>query len=338
MANLTLEQIGELAGVSRSTVSRVINNHPNVSSDVRERVERIIKETGFSPNLAARTLASQRAFVIGLVIPRSIQSLFGDPYFARLTQGVVQAANLFDHTVSLFLLESREIEDRIMPRITRPGFIDGLVVQSTSSDDKVLSRIINSKIPHVIAGRPLNYDNVTYIDVNNTHGAFMAVEHLIKQGKQKIATVAGPMDAAPGRDRKEGYLQAMAQNNLPVDDCLIVEADFTQEGGYQAAKQILSSKPDAIFVASDQMGLGVLEAIKQKGLRVPEDIAIVGFDDLPPALYANPQLTTIRQPILRFGIVAVEMLINLVEEKIQPPQVTIMDVELIVRDSCGGKR
>ncbi len=338
MTNLTLEQIGEMAGVSRSTVSRVINNHPNVSSDVRDRVERIIRETGFSPNLAARTLASQRAFVIGLVIPRSIQSLFGDPYFARLTQGVVQAANLFDHTVSLFLLESREIEERIIPRITRPGFIDGLVVQSTSSDDKVLSRIVNSTIPYVIAGRPLNYPDVTYIDVDNTNGAFMAVEHLAKLGHKRIGTVTGPMDAAPGRDRKAGYLQALRQFNLPVEEGLISEADFTEAGGFRSAKQVLQSKPDAIFVASDQMGLGALEAIRQAGLRVPEDIAIVGFDDLPPALYANPQLTTIRQPILRFGIAAVEMLINLIEDKIQPPQSTIMDVALVVRDSCGGKR
>ena len=338
MANLTLEQIGELAGVSRSTVSRVINNHPNVSSNVRDRVERIIKETGFSPNLAARTLASQRAFVIGLVIPRSIQSLFGDPYFARLTQGVVQAANLFDHTVSLFLLESREVEERIIPRITRPGFIDGLVVQSTSSDDKVLSRIVNGTIPYVIAGRSLNYPDVTYIDVDNTNGAFMAVEHLVKLGHTRIGTVTGPMDAAPGRDRKAGYLQALRQYDLPVDEALIAEADFTEAGGYRAAKQILQSKPDAIFVASDQMAIGALEAIRQEGLRVPDDIAIVGFDDLPPALYAKPQLTTIRQPILRFGIAAAEMLINLIEDKIQPPQSMIMDVGLVVRDSCGAKR
>lgn len=338
MTHLTLEQIGELAGVSRSTVSRVINNHPNVSSDVRERVQRIIKETGFSPNLAARTLASQRSFVIGLVIPRSVQSLFGDPYFARLTQGIVQAANMFDHTVSLFLLESREIEDRIMPRITRPGFIDGLVVQSTAHDDKVLSRIVNSTIPHVVAGRPLDYENVTYIDVNNANGAFLAVEHLIKLGHQRIGTVTGPLNAAPGRDRKKGYLEALKQYDHPMDKSLIVEADFTEWGGYQATKQVLTANPDALFIASDQMGIGALQAIREAGLRVPEDIALVGFDDLPPALYANPQLTTIRQPIMRFGIAAVEMLIHLIEDQDQPPQVTIMDVDLVVRDSCGGKR
>jgi LacI family transcriptional regulator len=337
MMNLTLEKIGELAGVSRSTVSRVINNHPNVSDDVRERVARIIKETGFSPNLAARTLASQRSFVIGLVIPRSIQSLFGDPYFSRLTQGIVQAANLFDYTISLFLLESREIEERIIPRITRPGFIDGLVVQSTAYDDKVLSRIVNSTIPYVIAGRPLEFSDVSYIDVDNFNGAFQAVEHLIGLGKKRIGTVTGPLNAAPGIERRQGYIKALEENSLPLDESIIVESDFTEEGGYRATNKILSTDLDALFVASDQMGLGALQAIREAGLRVPEDIALVGFDDLPPALYANPQLTTIRQPILRFGIAAVEILTNLIEEKAEPPQSLIMDVELIIRDSCGVK-
>jgi len=338
MSNLTLEKIGQLAGVSRSTVSRVINNHPNVSDSVRERVEKIIKETEYSPNLAARTLASQRSFVIGLVIPRSVQAFFGDPYFARLTQGIAQATNLHDYTFSLFILENREVEDRLIPRITRPGLIDGLVIQSTSADDKVLSRVINGSIPYVIAGRPLDYPNVTYIDVDNVNGATLAVEHLINLGRKRIATITGPQNISPGVDRRLGYEQTLAKHGFIADNNLIAEGNFTEESGYQAAKQILEFEPDAIFAASDSMGLGAIQAVKEKGLRVPQDIAIVGFDDLPPARYANPQLTTIRQPILRFGVAAIELLIKYVEDNITTPQKTILGVELIVRDSCGGRK
>ena len=335
--HLTLEEIGKLAGVSRSTVSRVINNHPNVSDVVREKVALIIKETNYSPHLAARTLASQRSYVIGLVIPRSVQAFFGDPYFALLIQGIAKAANLFDYTFSLFLLESYEIEERLIPRITRPGFVDGLIVQSTSADDKVLSRVIHGSTPYVMAGRPLGHEEANYIDVDNVYGATLAVEHLIKLGRKRIATVMGPLSSSPGLDRKLGYEKTLSKNGFVLEDSLIREGDFTEQAGYQAAKQIMESKPDAFFVASDQMALGVLRAIKEEGLRVPDDIAIVGFDDLSPAQYADPQLTTIHQPILRFGMSAVEMLLKKINNEELEPQNTILDVELIIRDSCGGK-
>lgn len=338
MTKLTLEEIGKLAGVSRSTVSRVINHHPNVSDKVRKKVERLIKDTGFSPNLAARTLASQRSYIVGLVIPRSVQGFFGDPYFARLTQGIAQAANLYDYTFSLFLLESREIEERLLPRITRPGFIDGLIIQATAADDYALSSVINGSIPYVIAGTPIGYNNVTYIDVDNVYGATLAVEHLIKLGRQRIATITGPLSGSPGRDRRLGYEQTLAKHGLPFEENLVVESDFSEEGGFKATEQILNYQPDAIFIASDQMAIGALRAIRNNNLSVPKDISVVGFDDLPPARYANPQLTTIRQPILRFGIAAFELLLKFMEDNSLPSQKTLIDVELVVRDSCGGKK
>lgn len=337
MSNFTLEEIGKLAGVSRSTVSRVINNHPNVSEQVRKKVEQVIKQTGYSPHLAARTLASQRSYIIGLVIPRSVQAFFGDPYFARLTQGIAQAANSYDYTFSLFVLESREIEERLLPRITRPGFLDGLIIQATSADDYALSRVINSPIPYVIAGTPLGFNKVSYIDVDNIYGASLAVEHLVKLGKKNIATITGPLNGGPGLHRKQGYEQTLTKHGLKIDQNLIQEADFSEEGGYLAAKKILNYHPDSIFVASDQMALGALRAIKEAHLRVPEDIAIVGFDDLPPSSYAEPSLTTVRQPILRFGVAAFELLLKFIEDHSLPAQKTLIDVELVVRDSCGAK-
>lgn len=336
MHSYTLEEIGKLAGVSRSTVSRVINDHPNVSDKVRKRVNQVIAETNFSPHIAARTLATQKSCIIGLVIPRSLQEFFGDPYFARMTQGIAKAANSYDYTFSVFLLENLEIENRLIPRITRPGFIDGLIIQSTSADDQVISRVINGSIPYVIAGRPLHYENITFIDVNNVEGGRIAVEYLIRLNRTRIAIITGPLDTSPGLDRKVGYEKALEQNGISVDDDLVIEGDFTEDGGYLAAQKLLSFEPDAIFSASDTMAIGALRAIKEKGLRVPEDIALVGFDDLSPALYADPPLTTIRQPVMRFGYAAVEMLMQCINGDPTPPSSRILDVELIIRDSCGG--
>jgi LacI family transcriptional regulator len=164
----------------------------------------------------------------------------------------------------------------------------------------------------------------------------MAVEHLIKLGKKRIGTISGPQGISPGFDRKLGYKQTLTKHGFPIDQNLMAEANFTEESGYWATKQILPHKPDALFIASDQMAIGAIQAIKEIGLRIPKDIAIVGYDDLPPARYANPQLTTIRQPVLRFGVAAFELLLKVIDDKITAPQKTILDVELVVRDSCGG--
>jgi LacI family transcriptional regulator len=270
------------------------------------------------------------------VIPRSVQEFFGDPYFARLTQGIAGATNQYDYTFSLFLIDSLEVEDRIIPRITRSGMIDGIILQSTFAADKVLSRVINGTLPYVIAGRPLLANNhVNYIDVDNERGAMMGVEHLIKLGRRRIASIIGPQNISPGYDRKQGYKKMLARHNLPVDQKLMVDGNFTELGGYEAAMVLLGQNPDAIFVASDLMAIGAMRAIKEQGLRIPEDIAIVSYDDLPPARYAEPQLTTIRQPVLRFGVAAVDMLLSIIEGRLGEHQ-KILDVELIIRDSCGA--
>jgi LacI family transcriptional regulator len=337
MKTLTLEEIGKMAGVSRSTVSRVLNNQANVSEDVRQKVKGIIKDTGFSPNTAARTLVSQKTYVIGLVIPQTVQAFFADPYFARITQGIAQATNQNNYTLSLFLFDTQEVENRLIPLITRPGFIDGLIVQATSENDNVSSRISNGTVPFIFAGRPMGHEEVNYIDVDNIRGAKIAVNHLASLGKKRIGTITGNLEISPGIDRKTGYIEGLKENNLPIDEDLIVEADFTQEGGYQAVEHLLKYKPDALFIASDQMAIGALRRLKELNISVPEDIAIVGYDDLPPAQYADPKLTTIKQPILRFGEAVVSMLMKKMNNVLPLHENNILDVELIIRDSCGGK-
>lgn len=336
--NLTLEEIARLSGVSRSTVSRVINQQPNVSDDVRKRVEAVIEETGYQPNLAAQTLVSKRSWMIGLVLPRSVSTFFTDPYFPRLTQGIAQGCNQYDYTLGLFLVGTKEDEEKILPRVSRKGMLDGVLIQSGRIGDQLIERLTNSNLPVVVVGSPLHSKDISYIDVDNISGAYNAVSHLIRLGYQRISTITGLLGSAAADDRLEGYKKALIERGRNLDQSLIVEGDFTEAGGYYAMQQLLPAKPDAVFAASDVMAIGAMRAVREAGLTIPEEVAFVGFDDVAVATYANPKLTTIRQPIVRFGINAVEILIDLIENGVEPARRIIMDTQLIIRDSCGASQ
>lgn len=336
MPNLTLEDIAERAGVSRSTVSRVVNDHPNVKPSVRKRVLDVIQSTGFQPNAAARTLASQHSWMLGLVLPRSVTSFFSDPYFPRLTQGIAQACNQMDYTLGLFLISTQEDEEKIFPRVSRKGLLDGILLQSGQVGDLLIDRLLTSNIPLVIAGRPFHTNDVSYIDVDNVQAAYSAVNHLIGLGYQRIGTIAGPHHSTVGIDRLQGYRKAFAEADRSMDESLIVEGDFTEAEGYSAMQELLEAKPDAVFAASDIMAIGGMRAVREAGLRIPEDVAFVGFDDLPLATLVDPQLTTVHQPIYQLGFKSVELLISLIENGVTPARRVILDTELVIRGSCGA--
>jgi LacI family transcriptional regulator len=340
MAGLTLEDIARQVGVSRSTVSRVVNGHPNVREDVRKRVLEVIEDTGYHPNAAARTLASQRSQMIGLVLPRTVDSFFTDPYFPQFTQGIAQACNQSDYTLGLFLAGTREDEEKLFPRVSRRGFLDGVLVQSGHGHigERLTERLIQSDMPMVIVGRPAEPNGVSFIDVDNAEAAYSAVSHLSRLGYQRIATITGPATSTVGIDRKQGYLRALAERGRSLEDRLVTEGDFTEAGGYFAMQRLLPAKPDAVFAASDIMAIGAMRAIREARLRIPDDIAVVGFDDIPLAALSDPQLTTVRQHVYQFGISAVELLTDLIENGLTPRRRVIMATELVIRDSCGAHR
>jgi len=338
VAELTLEDIAKAAGVSRSTVSRVINDHPNVRDDVRKRVLSVIEDTGYHPNAAARTLAGNRSHMIGLVLPRNVSSFFTDPYFPRLTQGIAQACNQHNLTLALFLVSTKDDEEKIFPRVSRKGLLDGILVQSGQIGDQLIDRLLTTQMPFVIVGRPHHSNGVSYIDVDNVNAAYNAVCHLLRLGYRRIGTIHGTPDSTVSIDRLEGYRNALLERGRIVDPSLIVEGDFTEESGYFAMQKILVAKPDAVFAASDIMAIGAMRAIREAGYCIPEDIAVVGFDDLPLTNPPDPLLTTVRQPVNQFGIMAVDILLDLIENGTYPPRRVIMDTELIIRDSCGANR
>ena len=328
----TLVEIAKLANVSRSTVSRVINNDSRVKQETRKRVQAVISELNFQPNRAARSLAGGRTHVLGLVIPMGVSRLFTDPYFPLLIQGVTSACNAHDYSVMLWLAEP-EYERRMINQILHSGLIDGVIVSSSTTDDPLVDALHKSGFPFILVGRTPEDEASSYIDVDNVTSAKEAIAHLLRRGRRRIATITGPQTMIAGVDRLTGYRVALRERGLMVDPNLIADGDFTEAGGYEATRQLLGYEPDAIFVASDVMAIGALRALREAEVRVPEDIALIGFDDMPFAQTSDPPLTTVRQPIQKTGSVAVETLIDLIEHPGSTPRRILLPTELVIRSS-----
>src|SRR4051812_14305790 len=281
---LTIEEIADLAAVSRSTVSRVLNNHPSVRPEVRARVQQIIVEQRYSPRAAARSLASSRTNVLGLLIPRSAATIFADPFFPHVIQGVAETCSSRGYFLMLSMVTA-EREHDFYQQVLRGHHVDGLLMLSSDIDDPILPLLIRDETPLVLIGRHPYLHDVSSTDVDNRGGAMLGTRHLVALGHKRIATITGPLYMAAAMDRRDGYKQALAEVTIAVRPELIVEGDFTQAGGYRAMQALLAlaNRPTAVFVASDTMAAGALRAIHEAGLGVPRDVALVSFDDLPLA-------------------------------------------------------
>jgi LacI family transcriptional regulator len=333
---LTLEAIAKLAGVSRSTVSRVINADKRVKESTRQRVQEVITSLNFQPNLAARSLAADYTRIVGLVIPAGVSTLFTDPYFPQLIQGVTAACNTHDYTLMLWVAEPA-YEVRTIRQILHSGLLDGVIVSSMLIDDPIIQSLYDSKMPYILVGRHPSLD-VNFLDVDNTTGGFTATSYLFSSGYRRIATITGPQNMIAGFDRFSGYCQALQAHDVPFDHDLVAEGDFTEASGYEAMKKLLPHQPDAVFVASDIMAVGALRALRESGLRVPDDIAIIGFDDTPQAELTAPPLTTMRQSPYTMGYKTLEALLEIIRNPDLPTQNIILESELVIRMSCGTKK
>ena len=326
----TLEQIAELAGVSRATVSRVINGGPYIRTEVRERVLRVIQEHNFHPNAVARSLARRRTNAIGLLVPEPVSRLFNDAYFPPLAEGVAEACH--DRDLYMALLTVNEPEDPVVRghlyrRIFTSGYHDGIIMASSPRSDVVTRMMIDFGVTFVLAGRQLDYPDLPCVDVDNIGGARMAVDYLVSLGHRRIGTIGGPDIMSAGVDRLDGFQAAMRGHGLPVDPKHIIKGDFTERSGFEAGLRLSEDPPSALFVASDMMAAGAMRAFAARGLRVPDDVSIVSFDGFPLSATTHPALTTITQPVVECGRRAVEMLTGLIDTLMPRGSIPVADGE-----------
>lgn len=327
----TLESVAALAGVSRATVSRVVNGLP-VRSASEESVRRAVQELGYVPNHAARTLVTRRTDLIALVLPEPTTRVFSaDRFFSGVVHGVSQELEAADKQLVLMLAGSPASYARI-ERSVAAHHVDGVLLSSLHGDDPLPAVLTAIGVPVMCNERTLGVVSPPYVGVDNVGGAAAAVRHLVGSGRRRIATIAGPQDMVAGIDRLAGYREALGDGERRS---LVETGDFTAESGAGAMRRLLAREPgiDAVFAASDLMAEGALQTLRRAGRRVPDDVAVVGFDDVDIARYTDPPLTTIRQPIAEIGRWMARRLLSLVNgERIEP--VVTLPTELVVRASA----
>ncbi|GAA4233339.1 DNA-binding LacI/PurR family transcriptional regulator [Streptosporangium album] len=323
----TLEKVAARAGVSRATASRVINGSSRVAPQIREAVNRAVEELGYVPNQAARSLVTQRSDSIALVFPEPATRVFSDdPTFAGIIWGVSMEIEKADKQLVLMLTGPDGSYHRV-ERYATNGHVDGVIVASMHGTDPLPGILTRRGVPVVCSGRPGVPSDLPYVDMDNIGGAEHAVRHLVEQGRRRIATIAGPQDMIAGVDRLSGYRNVLRDSDRRS---IVAVGDFTRESGAVAMRQLLADDPelDAVFVANDLMALGALRALRRAGRGVPCDVAVVGFDDIPAAAYAEPPLTTVRQPTVEMGRRLARMVLN--PEERAP---LVLPTELVVRES-----
>src|SRR5205809_1795692 len=308
----TIQDIARLAGVSKTTISRVLNNKPDVDPATRERILRIIDEQGFIPSITAAGLASGRRQLIGMLIPS-----FTWPLIPELMRGVAEVLEQTSYELVLYSINDTDLRrDRseVINRVLATQLTAGLLAVFPGPASQDLTRLYQQGFPVVIIDDQLE-QTTPWVGTDNTAGAYMAVRHLIKLGHRRIAHIQGPNEYLASHDRYNGYRQALLDEGITPDPELVLEGDFMPPTGRSCAKKLfelpLEKRPTAIFAATDQMAYGVLSAAEEHGISIPQDIALVGFDDDAPSAHVRPPLTTIRQPIYEMGKCGMELLLSL---------------------------
>lgn len=327
----TLDEVAERAGVSRSAASRAINKAPHVSRATREAVERAVKEMGYRPNRTARALATRQTGIVALAVSHDDPELFADPFFAQVIVGVSAALEDTDLHLLLCLASSGRGRTRLTNLLHTRG-ADGIMLMALRGDDPLRHIVRRAGLPAVYGGRPLNAEPHWYVDSDNAGGARTATEHLIGLGRRRIVTITGQTDTGAGEARHRGYREALIMAGLSPYGA--EEADFTEAGGAAAMKALLDRHPDldGVFAASDNMAAGALRVLAGAGRSVPDDVAVVGFDDLAVAERTDPPLTTVHQSIQALGTEMARMLIGLIGGQERTP--IILPTRLVRRGSA----
>jgi DNA-binding LacI/PurR family transcriptional regulator len=326
-----MEDVAAVAGVSRGTVSRVLNGGHNVSKPALDAVQRAIRQTGYVVNQHARSLVTQRSHSVAFVLSEPQERLFEDPNFHMLLRGCTQS--LAEHDITLVMtIAGTQAERKRVSRYVTSGHVDGALLVSAHLGNPLMDELRGRGVPVVACGKPLGHErDLAYVAADDRDGARQMVQYLVSKGRRTIGMITGPLDTPGGLDRLAGYTDVLGDRD---QDRLVVTGDYVQDSGEAAMERLLAQAPDldAVFVASDLMAAGALNALRRAGRSVPDGVALGGFDDSSIATTVQPALTTIRQPLARISAEMVRLLLDLIAG--EPPAAVILPTELVIRQSA----
>lgn len=329
---VTIKEVAKLAGVSTSTVSHVINKTRFVSRQTRANVLKAIKELGYRPNIVARSLRSKKTGTVGLIICD-----LRNPFFSEVEQGIETYLGKKNYDIIVTNTDYDTDKEKESAEMFYSKRVDGIIIVPGGDNDEQVRFLTERDIPVVLLDKRIPNLNVDVVLVNNIEGSKQLIEHLISLGHERIGIIAGPFNSTTGKERLEGYLKALREHSIPEDKDLIKIGDFKKQSGCLLTLELLSLSlpPTVIFACNNLMGLGAMDALKERKIRIPEEIGLVIFDDLPWFNHVNPPLTVVAQPSFRLGGIAGELLFEQVRKKRKKPKEVVLDVQLKIRESAG---
>lgn len=332
---LTIKEIAELAGVSKATVSRVLNAKQGVHPETREKVEQVIKAHAYTPNLVAQGLSLKRTRNIGLVVAHTASRLSSHLFFLEFLRGISSFLNEKGFRLVLATANSEEDYEDSCRNMAQDGVVDGVILLGIRSNDVRLQHFLDAGVPCITVGRPIGYPEVDYVDSDNEGGTRTAVEYLLQLGYEKVLFVNGPQDHVASIAREQGYKAALRGHSLPIDKRYIIHGDFSFESGYAAVRDgtVTNLEFSAVFAASDLAAMGAITALKESGIQAGKDASVIGFDDIPYASFFDPPLTTVHQPICEMGEEAGRLLLLRLDGDVQGPLTKVFRTQLIIRES-----
>ena len=330
---VTLDDVASAAGVSRATASRALTGSGPASAAVQAKVRAAADQLGFTPNQAARALASNKAHAVALVIPEPNALVLSDPFLIGTISGMSEAFHATDYQLILVIVRPDDSPDKAL-RLLNPSHVDGAIIVSHHRTGHLEQLIDGGRVPTVYVGRPWNLDAAMYVDVNNCMGAELGTRRLIDRGARRIGCIAGPCDMTPVQDRTAGWAQALHEAGLPHGP--LANVPFTLQGGAEAMGQIIDEGADAVFVQSDLMAVGAIQTLTEAGLTPGEDVLLVGVDDSEFARSTNPQLTSVTNPAAELSRRACCMLLRVIDDGEDPAQIQpeIIEPALVIRESA----
>ena len=339
MKKITIDEVARLAFVSRSVVSRVLNNHPNVSKEARARVLKVIEEYNYRPSSVARSLVTDRTFELCVLAPRRRDDVLATGYWTLVPLGISERSLQRGYFVSITMV-SADMGDEINSRMLASHAFDGFILIAHDVIKLVANGLRTRRTPIVLIGHDPNFPDLNSVDGDNFDGAYQAGAHLVGLGYRRMGLMLGPLELQETVDRRDGFVKALREAGRSISDAHIVVGDYSQQSGYDLMRRWIEAgdPPEAVFCTSDVQAIGALLALYRAGLRVPEDVALVGYDDLPTSRYTTPPLTTVHQPVYGKGEQAANIIIDQIEGKRSGVVHENLPVRLVVRETCGARQ